>query len=208
MSGLRVFFLMTAVLFVPNLAFGADTLGRLNLQDVLLRPSFTIQDPQRGEFSIGESSFALQWSNDEIFSSYIMIGPRSLINVPLMYVNPMTFNADALTFVEAYASVHGAYGEFRFGMIPLEYGAEGQLREGEIVFPRSLIFERGLVGLRDLGASYSVGNGGFFTRVAVHNGEGGGTNRDGRLWYTGAWGWTNANNLESGRDGADRIDHS
>jgi hypothetical protein len=190
-----------AVMALIRNASAVETLGHLYVQDVLVRPYFEVAQPEGGNFSLGESSFALQWSNDELFSSYIMIGQRSLINQEGMYVTTDNDHPNEFTFVEAYGQASGSYGQFRLGMIPIEYGAEGQLRESELIFPRSLIFERGIVGLRDLGASYAIQNEGFFTRVVVHNGEAG-ENTDGRLWYTGAWGWSNENNFQVGAMGS------
>ncbi len=183
------------VLLLAAKAFAVEPLGHLEIRDVLLRPSFSIKEPSNGEFSIGESSLAFGWRRDETFSSFVLLGERTLLNQPAIFT-PLQ-NPDDLTFVEAYAQIEGPYGRFRIGRIPIDYGGEGELRESELMFPRSYLFSRGVSALRDLGMSFAIRNNGFFTRLAIHQGEVA-KNLDGRMWYTAAWGWSDEEQFEIG----------
>lgn len=165
-----------------------ETLGTLSVSDILLRPSFLVA-PQsvidRG-FNLGESSFAVKWEYEKSFSGHFRVGPESLVDVPAHYVQPR--DPSQITIVEAYAEMKHPFGRFRLGKLPLEFGLEGAKPESDLIFPRALLFERHVVGLRDLGFSYQIEYNGFFTGFAIHNGEGG-TDRDGAYWYTGRWGY-------------------
>lgn len=180
--------LLTALLFCYPYASRAELredIGVLKIHDILLRPNFFIGEGGRGSFSIGESSFALRWELEDKFAGVVRIGPRTLINPSARYSNTVQ---DDVLLVEAFAELNHPYGQFRFGRIPLEFGYEGRQWERQLVFPRSLLFKRRVVMLRDVGGSYQIAHNDWFTALAVHNGEGD-SDQDGRLWYTARWGY-------------------
>lgn len=162
-----------------------EDIGLLKIHDILLRPNFFLGEGGRGSFSIGESSFALRWELEEKFSGVIRIGPRSLINPSARYSDTV---ADDVLLVEAFAELNHPFGRFRFGRIPVEFGYEGRLWERYLVFPRSLLFKERVTMLRDVGGSYEISHNNYYTALAIHNGEGD-SDQDGRLWYTGRWGY-------------------
>lgn len=174
-----------------------ENLGRLKVSDVLLRPEFTLKEPQKGAFSLGDSSLAVEWDLRDEFSGVIRVGPRSLLN-PLAHFTD-TVNSD-IVLVEAYAQyTHPYLGRIRLGRQPILFGMEGQKTEGELIFPRPLLYQMRAMGLRDVGISYEIDNNNYYTSVMVHNGEGD-TDKDGRMWYTGRWGYR-ANRFELGASG-------
>ena len=93
-----------------------------------------------------------------------------------------------LAIVEAYAQLDSSYGRVQFGLVKIPFGAEGGIPEGLLHFQRSLIFQDGIVGLRDQGINYAIENGGFFSEWAIHNGEGG-EDKDNQIWFTGRAGY-------------------
>jgi len=173
-----------------------EDIGELNIHDLLLRPEFKLQEPSEGAFSIGESSFALRWELEKRFGGVIRIGPRTLLN-PLARYQPLV--DEDVVIVEGFAEYTDLYGRFRMGRIPVEFGYEGRLWERELLFPRSLIFSKRAVMLRDLGVSYEISQNGFFTGFVVHNGESD-SDTDGRIWYTARWG-LRGENFELGMTG-------
>lgn len=181
-------FLLIALLF-SSLSSRAvilrEDIGELKIQDLLLRPTFKLQEPSNGAFSIGESSFALRWELEEKFAGVVRIGPRTLLN-PLAHYSS-SVNSD-LMLVEAYAEYNDPYGRFRLGRVPIEFGYEGRLWERELVFPRSLLFQNRIVMLRDVGGSYEISHNNFFSGFVVHNGESD-RDEDGRIWYTARLGF-------------------
>ncbi len=193
-------FVNAAVLIFLLLSSGAtakqrESLGTLKVQDITLRPTFEAREPSEVQFLIGESSIALAWSLDENLSALVRIGPETLINPMARFKNQ---TSEDLGLVEAYAQWSGVYGRLRAGLIPLEFGVEGEKTEANLRFPRSLLFANRALGLRDIGLSYRIEHNGFFTSVAVHNGEGDQSNLDGRVWTTAKWAWTDGRKFQGG----------
>lgn len=166
-----------------------EDIGELKIHDILLRPSFTVRERKEGAFSIGESSFALRWELEEKFSGVIRIGPRTLLNPVARYQPTML---DDVTLVEAFAEYNDWFGRFRLGRLPVEFGYEGRQWERNLVLPRSLLFERRAMMLRDVGASYEITQGNWYTGFVVHNGESD-KDVDGQVWYTARWGFRKEN---------------
>jgi hypothetical protein len=165
-----------------------ENLGTLSISDVLLRPQFTAAPSSVASkgFTIGESSLAVKWDYENVFSGHVRIGAQDLIGPPAHYTQ--TVNANSLAMVEAYAEYDHPYGRFRLGMQPIDFGLEGSKSEGDLIFPRSLLFERRIVGLRDIGFGYYIDYNNFYTEFVIHNGEGGNA-VDNNYWYTARWGY-------------------
>ncbi len=186
--GFRALRLVVAlIIFTPSVYATVlrEDIGELKIHDLLLRPYFDLKEGREGNFSIGESSFALRWELEQKFAGVIRIGPRTLINPSARYSSKVN---DDVTLVEAFAEYNDVYGRFRLGRMPIEYGYEGRLWERQLVFPRSLLFQKRLMMLRDMGVSYDVQQGDWYTGFVIHNGESD-TDVDGRSWYTARWGY-------------------
>ena len=125
-----------------------EDIGELKIHDLLLRPNFDLHEGRQGNFSIGESSFALRWELEQKFAGIIRIGPRTLINPSARYTPKVN---DDVTLVEAFAEYNDVYGRFRMGRLPVEFGYEGRMWERDLVFPRSLLFQNRAMMLRDIG---------------------------------------------------------
>lgn len=162
-----------------------EEIGELKIHDLLLRPEFLLAEPGDGKFSIGESSFALRWELEESYQGVIRLGSKTLINPPARYTSVVE---DDIVLIEAYGQFSHPYGRFRLGRLPVEFGYEGQQWERNLIFPRSLMFQKRVTNLRDMGFSYEITQNDFFTGVVIHNGEGE-DDQDGRAWYTGRWGY-------------------
>lgn len=172
---------------ILSLASPIENLGSISVSELLLRPNVTFGSPgigQRG-FNIGESSVSFLWSLDEQLSGHVRVGPRTLINPPAHYSSQSKPDLDA---VEAYAEFNHAYGRFRLGRVPLDFGIEGAKSESELIFPRSFVFSDRIVGLRDNGISYAIDYNNFFTEFVVHDGEGT-FDQDDQYWLTSRWGY-------------------
>lgn len=194
--GATALFVLVVIWFFPKSAKAErENLGTLSISDILLRPSFLVAPASvlgRG-FTLGESSFAVKWTyvagdrvSETVYSGHFRVGPEALVGPPAHYVQSVDPNQIAI--VEAYAEMDHPLGRIRAGMLPLDFGLEGAESESDLIFPRALLFEQRIVGLRDLGLSYAIDYNGFFTEFVVHNGEGG-SNQDGNYWYTARWGY-------------------
>lgn len=163
-----------------------EPLGTITVSDLLLAPRFFYSEPSRGHFQPGDSYIAVRWKRDDVLSAQVTLGTQSLINIPNRYPQ---INGDTVNVIEAYGQGDGSYGRFRAGLLPIPFGSEGGIAEGRLRFPRSLIFEKGIIGLRDHGTSYSISHERFGSDWAIHNGEGG-RDIDNKLWYTARWVYT------------------
>lgn len=167
-------------------AFAVEPLGVVRVEDITLRPQGYFKEGKEGEFELGESSAALSWRLDHQLSSHFRFGAASLRGKPLFY--DQNKNQNDLDLLEAYGEYEGLLGRIRLGLIPLELGQEGVLKDSELIFPRSQIYSRGIFGLRDFGLNYFITYNRFFTGITVHNGESG-PNVDNKTWYTARWGY-------------------
>lgn len=174
-----------------------EPLGTISVSDLLLAPRFTYSEPSRGHFAPGDSYIAIRWKRDEVLSAQITLGTQSLINIPNRHVQ---INGDTVNVIEAYGQGDGSFGRFRFGLIPIPFGVEGGAAEGRLRFPRSLLFERGIIGLRDHGISYSISHERFWSDWAIHNGESG-RDIDNKTWYTTRWGYVLPGKMRIGVSG-------
>ena len=189
------------LLFLINgvAAQAMERLGLVRVEEVLLRPRLVVSEPQEVEFLLGESAVSFQWVKSANLSGVIRLGSLRLLNQPVHFV-PEEDLADDLGIYEAYGQWQGVYGLVRFGLIPIEYAATGTFRESQLRLPRSLLFQKRAIGLRDLGLSYQIHHKGFYHKIAVHNGEGV-NNPDKRMFVTSSWGWQNYRNINVGVSG-------
>ena len=91
-----------------------EDIGELKIHDLLLRPYFGLHEGREGNFSIGESSFALRWELEQKFAGIIRIGSRTLINPTARYTAKVP---DDVTLVEAFAEYNDVYGRWTTGAI-------------------------------------------------------------------------------------------
>jgi hypothetical protein len=180
--------LLTLVVLVGLVSVSAqasELLGDLAVSGIFLEPSFTYSDNHQGSFQPGNSFIAATWTRDSEISAVLKVGSRSLINQPARYGST---DGSQIAMIEAYGQMATSYGRVRAGMIPIPFGVEGGDAEERLRFPRSQVFSRGLIGLRDQGLSYHISNAGYFSDWAIHNGEGG-PDLDNELWFTMRMGW-------------------
>jgi hypothetical protein len=175
----------------------AEQLGTLEVEDLTLRAAGLVREGQYAEFNLRESIVGFRWTLDRSLQAKIALGSLSLLNVPARFA---ATSSQDLGMVEAYGEYLSPYGEFRMGLIPLEHGLGGLAREADLQLGRSLIYSRRVVGLRDYGASFHTEHKGYYTRMTIHNGEGG-ENLDGRMWMTAHWGWTDHEKVNVGFSG-------
>lgn len=191
-------FMLVMIFFGFVSLASAEKLGNLDLDELTLRPEFLLKEGQFAQFSLENSLVGLRWRLDSNIGAHINFGSLSLLNIPAHFESSQS---EEFGLVEAYGEYSGVYGRIRAGLLPLGYGVEGSRREGDLEWPRTLLFRNRVVGLRDYGFWYSTENQGFYTRLAVHNGEGQ-VNRDARVWVTASWGWIDVKRFNLGVSGS------
>jgi hypothetical protein len=188
-------FALAITILIPK-SSPAEQLGELGLGEFLLQPAFVIESEDESGFELYPSFLDFVWSKNNQYQAHFVFGDTSLIGVPVFFgANPTDYG-----LLQAYGEVSGWFGNFKAGLIPLIYGTESGISESTLDFPRSLIYESRLLHLRDYGVQYSVSNEGFFTDMAVHNGEAG-PDQDNRFWYTGRVGWKDGKSFGVGMSG-------
>lgn len=193
--------LVSVLSFVPFAAqnahaqetLGYEKVGRLTVEEVLLRPTYISTEIKGGEFSLSDSSFKIRWQKDQNLSATVGVGSILERGIPAYYLS--TTPDDALGFYEVYADYQGLYGRLRAGLQPLNFGFYGAQPGAERIFQRPLIYQNRIIGLRDYGVSFYTGHNGFYTELIGHNGEVDHKPNDGNLWVTARWGWSNERNL-------------
>lgn len=157
-----------------------EKLGKVFLSDLFLSPRFNYSEPKSGKFLVGNSYAAADWTRGEIVSGHFAFGTKSLLGVPARYG---VANGQDFAIIEAYAQIATDYGRVRLGLQPIPFGLESGVNEANLRFERSLLYQHGLMGIRDLGLGYSISNDGFFNDWLIHNGEGG-QDLDDQTWFT------------------------
>lgn len=187
-----------ALVFLPRSAGAEESVGKFEMSDLLIEPTYTYQEPNQGRFTVGSSYAAFTWTRDSVISAVFKAGTKDLIGHPARYGPAL--NSDQLGIIEGYGQADSVYGRIRLGMIPVPYGLEGGDAERHLRLPRSLIFQARYVPIRDYGASYRISHGGFFSDWAIHNGEGG-TDVDNESWFTARIGWQGGRFFRIGASG-------
>lgn len=173
-------------LFSP-FVWSYERIGTFSIEEVRLRATWLNVEDDGSDFSLSDSSFSLRWRRDKRISAFVAVGSELSRNQPVYYA---TMPEDRLGFYEAYAEYDGVYGRIRFGLIPLQFGYDGVLSSSERYFQRALPYTERIIGLRDQGLSFYTEHNGYYTQLAVHNGEVDAPS-DGRPWISGNWGFSN-----------------
>ncbi len=180
-------FIFLVAFLSGTVASANESVGRIRLEEVLLRPTYFSQEKEGGEFSFQDSNVTVEWRKDENFSARFKIGSTLERGVPQIFLE--TAPDDELGFIEAYAQFSGVYGELRAGLVPLNFGLRGMSQDYERIWPYTILFEDRIIGLRDYGVSYYTGHNRFYTEFILHNGEVDTKPNDGNPWVTTRWGW-------------------
>lgn len=189
---MRCLFLL--LFFVGNSANAAtpQSLGELEVSRLLLEPTFFVMEPKTSSFEMTKALMGVSWKNDNRWSAHLVFGSANLLGVPKRYG---TLNQD-FSLVEGYGEWNSGIGVWRIGLLPIDFGLQGGSAEELLWFPRGLLYQKGYLGIRDFGLSFSIHEGLYFSHLVVHNGESG-VDHDNRAWFTGKWG-INPKNLEFG----------
>ena len=186
------------IFLVSPTSFSEETLGQFSIDNIFISTGIDFIDSHKGNFDLQDSSMSFLWTKEKSLSGIVRLGSQSLMNPPAIFKSQVL---DELGTYEAYVQYEGViYGRLRMGLIPIEFSIEGRTQEYQMDLPRSLLFSQRIIGLRDYGLSYFIENQGFYTQLAVHNGEAG-ENLDGRVYYTASWGWSDQHRMDIGISG-------
>lgn len=175
-----------------------EQIGRLRISDFELETSFNWKEPGNGSFALGESAITAEWLRDDVLSGVLAVGTKDLLGVPARFESE---RSTEIAIVEVYAqAVTQLYGSFRLGLVPIPFGLEAGEDETLLRLPDSLLLQQRMVVRRDIGVHYHIANSGFFSDVAVHNGEGG-EDLDNQTWLSVRFGWAGGRGFKAGLSG-------
>ncbi len=163
-------------------ALADEALGEMGVQRLLLEPSFSVTEPKTANFLLAKALVGFRWKNDAHWWADITLGNQELIGKPARYGVELS----GMGLIEGFGEFASGIGNFRAGLVPLDFGLESGAREEQLLFPRSLIYQKRILGIRDVGFSYYVSQGFAYTALTVHNGEGG-NDLDNRAWLSAKW---------------------
>ena len=134
-----------------SVTWARESVWEFTLSELHVRATLQGKEGRQAEFGVGDSSLGVSYNWDDQILAKVVLGELELRSRPGFY----TQNGldEALGFVEGYAEYVGLYGKVRMGLLPLGFGYEGKQKESEILRPRTLLYEKGLMGLRDMGLS-------------------------------------------------------
>lgn len=181
-----MFTLLLSTLFLSS-AHSEENLGNWKFNRLLLKPTFQAPEGEDGNFNVDGSFVGVRWNKDESLSAQILLGQMNLRQRPYIYRDgALDTDANELELVEAYGQKSYAGGEFRYGLIPLDFSLLlSSPQEKEDLAP-ALLYRQGVLVRRDFGLSVSTESPSFVSQLSIHNGEGG-PDQDGKLWLTGNW---------------------
>ena len=167
----------------------------MSIDEIMVQPTYSSVETAGGDFSFGSSSFSLLWNYENRYRARLSLGGNGLRATPRYYQTADP--TDEIDFYEAYGEYEGVYGRFRFGLLPINFGYGGGLREAQLVFQRAFIYSNRIIALRDFGISWYTESKGYYTEIVGHNGELDEGQRDGEIWATARWGYDNQRNLNA-----------
>jgi hypothetical protein len=163
--------------------------GEVSFDELYLEPFFFSREGQGGEFRLGQSSVTFGWRHQDRFRTKLQIGSLEERYTPSIYDQGLV--SREIGIIEGFGEYQTPYGEVRLGLLPLNFGYGGYSLNRELIFNRSLLYDRRTIARRDMGLSWRTSFNGFFTELIFHNGEVDRDASDGRVWTTGNWGWMN-----------------
>ena len=205
---MAVFWLRRIALLICILSFAPlraqlltkEQVGELKIEEVILKPQLTTVEGGEGGVSLEAASVGFLWKMHEHLQAKVKIGSLTLLNRPQIFAESETLD-NSIGFYEAFGKFASLYGDVRFGLIPVGFGWNGTLSEGDIIMPRPQFMASRWVSLRDFGVSYDIAYAGFFNRITAHNGEGVDENIDNQMWITNNFGWQNGQSFFVGFSG-------
>lgn len=172
----------------PIAAQSQESAGTLSITEAMVRPTYFSKEKEGGEFLLGDSQFGIGWDLNEKLRTRFLLGSLTQRQAPIFYQS--TEASDELGFIEAYGEFEGLYGKLRMGLMPIPLGYENRVPDRNLIFPVSQLFSSRLLARRDYGLSFYTENNGYFTEIMAHNGEVDEPNKDGNIWASSRWGWT------------------
>lgn len=165
----------------------AENPASFSVNDIFLQSSAKVQEGNAGGLDFPQWKFGALAKFSPTLELNLSLGSPSLLYLPSW----STLANQGASLLDVKAQIKTSVADFYAGQFLTPFGLEGTRGENELFFPRSFLYERGLIPLRDYGVGIFSQNDGFYFNVAAHSGEGANysASTDSRLFGTGQWGY-------------------
>lgn len=157
--------------------------NKISLNDAYLQFTGHVAEEAQGGLISPQWKLGAQSRLAEDLDLSAVVGASSLLYKP-RWTAP---TSNDVSLLEAKGFLKTSFVDFYAGQFLVPWGLEGSREENELFFPRSLLYEHGLLPLRDYGAGISADSEGFYFNIAAHGGGASGGGNE--VFVTGQWGW-------------------
>jgi hypothetical protein len=179
--------LLFVLLFSLN-AFSAEGPSLISFKEIYLQETIRAAEQTQGGFDPFQWKLGVEGKLQSDLQVNMSIGQTALLYRP----NWITASGgETVSLLEAQVLFKTSVVDIYAGQTLIPWGEEGSKEENELFIPRSFLYEKGLLPLRDLGAGVIARYEGLYFDIFAHSGEGGGYQQagDNRLFVTGQWGY-------------------
>lgn len=171
-----------AALPLPALAQPVS-LGEFRLNGVFFHPRLEYSEADKAQFQADLWSAQASWSLPPSLSVHLLAGSSSLTQPMSFYPAPVR---QGLDLAELYAQYSWGASQVQLGRVKLPVGFWGSKPATDQSLARSILYQKGLVNLRDQGLAFETSLGAFRNRWVIHSGESG-PDRDNQWAFSGQW---------------------
>lgn len=150
-------------------------------------PALRLEQPKKGSFLVENSWISQKYVLESELNLTASLGSIDLSQTAIWFSKK---DAD-WGLKELFIELRGEWGDWRFGMIPIQQSFEGSVSENTLLFPMTRPRRQRWFVRRDFGIEYSTHFDEFTGRWALHNGESS-ADRDSQMWFSGLWRYQNS----------------
>ena len=158
-------------------------MGDFSLDSLFFHPRLEYSEAQRAQFNTDLWGVKGSWTLPPSLSVHLLAGSSALTTPMSFYETP---ERKSLDLAEYYAQYRWDGVTLQAGQVKLPVGFWGGRAAIEHTFSRSIVYQKGLVGVRDHGLAFESVFGGFKNRWVVHSGESG-PDSDREWSFSGQW---------------------
>lgn len=176
-------FLLSVLFFCSPKVWAQENLGNFSLGGVFFHPRVEYSESKRAQLNLDSWGVSGVWSLPPNWSVHLLAGSSSLVTPLGFYETPLNKSLD---IVEYYARYSFDGSRVEVGQVKLPVGFWGSKPASDHALPKSLIYQKRLVSVRDQGLAFETVFGGFRNRWVIHTGESG-PDRDQEWTFSGVW---------------------
>lgn len=186
-GALQILIAMLALMAACFAKGSGEKLGKFEFSEITLVPSFELEEPSSGGFSLSKSWIGFHWNKAEVISGTLNVGTRDLIKPAIWFE---TKEGD-IALTQATIEIKGDYLDLRAGLLPVIQSYEGSKPEWDLLLPETRVRRHRWFVKRDYGLELRTKFQEWSGTWSVHNGETA-ANLDQKVWTSGMWAYQNS----------------